>query len=243
MKNIVIILLAGLFLRGGAVLAANNPVAADNAALQKNKPENIKLENIKKNKKASRKEIERNKKNAAILHKIEQHLNSIHSMRSEFIQQAPDGTTMQGMLYLERPGKLRFDYGKKAPFLLVSNGTMLTFIDYQVKQVSRWPIRKTPLGILVDKTIKFGSSVKIPDIVRFAGLVKVPVFDPKRRQYGHIVLIFEQSTLELRAWQSVDAQGYVTRVALVNPVYNVKINPKRFTYKDPRPPRHGPRRH
>ena len=37
-------------------------------------------------------------------------------------------------------------------------------------------------------------------------------------------------------------QGYTTRVALVNPEYNVAIDKKRFTFKDPRPKRHGPRR-
>ncbi len=182
------------------------------------------------------------KQNAELLDRIEKHLNSIHSMKSAFIQRAPDGTTMEGTLYMERPGKLRFDFGKDAPFLLVSNGHLLTFVDYDVKQVSRWPIKKTPLGILVDKEIKFDKSVEIPDIIRFAGLIKLPVIDPKRREYGYIVLIFEESTLDLRAWESVDAQGYVTRVALVNPEYNIAIDKKRFTYRDPRPKRHGPRR-
>ena len=179
---------------------------------------------------------------AETLRKVEKSLNAIHSMKAEFVQRAPDGSVAEGMLYLERPGKLRFDYGEDAPFLVVSNGTMLTFVDYDVKQVSRWPISKTPLGILVDEEIKFDSSVEIPDIIRFAGLLKIPVIDPKRREYGHIILIFEESTMELRAWESVDAQGYTTRVALVNPEYNVKINKKRFTFKDPRPSRRGPRK-
>lgn len=179
---------------------------------------------------------------AETLRKVEKSLNAIHSMKAEFVQRAPDGSVAEGMLYLERPGKLRFDYGKDAPFLVVSNGTMLTFVDYDVKQVSRWPISKTPLGLLVDEEIKFDSSVEIPDIIRFAGLLKISVIDPKRREYGHIILIFEESTMELRAWESVDAQGYTTRVALVNPEYNVKIDKKRFTFKDPRPSRRGPRK-
>ena len=179
---------------------------------------------------------------ADTLARIERSLNSIRSLKANFVQRAPDGTVAEGMLYLERPGKIRFDFGEDAPFLVVSNGKLLTFVDYEVKQVSRWPIKKTPLGILVDDEIKFDSKIEIPDIIRFAGLVKVPVIDPKRQEYGYIILIFEESTMELRAWESVDAQGYTTRVALVNPEYNVAIDKKRFTYKDPRPRRRGPRR-
>lgn len=185
---------------------------------------------------------EKKAKDAETLHKIERSLNAIRTLKATFIQRAPDGSVTEGMLYLERPGKLRFDYGEDAPFLLVSNGSLLTFVDYEVKQVSRWPIKKTPLGILVDEEIKFDSKIEVPDIIRFAGLIKVPVIDPKRREYGYIILIFEESTMELRAWESVDAQGYTTRVALVNPEYNVAIDKKRFTFKDPRPRKHGPRR-
>jgi len=178
-----------------------------------------------------------------ILRRAEKSLNAIHSLKTEFIQRAPDGSALSGVLYLERPGKLRFDYGKDAPFLVVSDGTLLTFVDYQVKQVSRWPIKKTPLAVLVNKEIKFGSTIEIPDIVRSAGLVKIPIIDPERQQdYGYIILIFEESTMELRAWESVDVQGYTTRVSLVNPEYNVAIDNKYFSFKDPRPSQRGPRK-
>lgn len=182
-------------------------------------------------------------KDAETLRRIEVSLNRVKSLKTAFVQRAPDGSVAEGMLYLERPGKLRFDFGEEAPFLVVSDGTLLTFVDYDVKQVSRWPIKKTPLGILVDDHIKFDDTIEVPDIVRFAGLVKVPVIDPKRQEYGYIILIFEESTMELRSWEVVDAQGYTTRVALINPEYNVDIDKKAFTFKDPRPPKRGPRRH
>ncbi len=219
MKNIILGFFAASFIW---LYIASTSGAADNVALDE-----------KAQKLAQKQEL---------LGRVEKSLNAIHSLKSDFIQRAPDGTVAEGVLYLERPGKLRFDFGAEAPFLVVSNGTMLTFVDYDVKQVSRWPIKKTPLGILVDDDIKFDSSIKVPDIVRFAGLLKISVIDPKREEYGHIILIFEESTLELKAWESVDAQGYTTRVALVNPEYNVEIDNKNFTFKDPRPSSRGPRK-
>ena len=190
---------------------------------------------------AKSEELSQEAKDAATLNRIEESLNAIQSLKTDFIQRAPDGSVAEGVLYLERPGKIRFDFGDAAPFLVVSDGSLLTFVDYDVKQVSRWPIRKTPLGILVDDEITFDSSVEVPDIIRFAGLVKVPVIDPKRQEYGYIILIFEESTMELRAWEVVDAQGYTTRVALLNPEYNIDIDKKKFKFKDPRPSRRGPR--
>lgn len=201
-------------------------------------PETIETAAVAEQKRQALKE----EKDALTLSRIEESLNAIHALKADFVQRAPDGSVSEGTLYLERPGKLRFDYGEDAPFLVVSNGTMLTFVDYEVKQVSRWPIKKTPLGILVDEHITFDESIEIPDIVYFAGLVKLPIVDPKRRDYGYIILIFEESTMELRAWESVDNQGYTTRVALINPEYNMDIDKKKFTFKDPRPNRRGPRR-
>ncbi|WP_417320481.1 LolA family protein [Emcibacter sp.] len=181
-----------------------------------------------------------------VITRIEQGLNKVKSLTAQFIQRAPDGAVSEGTIYLERPGKLRFDYEDDLPFLIVSDGSMLSFIDYEVDQVTRWPIGKTPLGILVDDVVSLTEKVEVPEIIRFAGLLKVPVIDMDREEQGYITLIFEESTMELRAWEVMDAQGYLTRVALVNPQYNVDIDKDRFTFKDPRPiskrPFHGPRK-
>lgn len=228
-------LILSLFLGSQGLALANNPTSTD-PSLKSDAKITIDLPEPENS------SLPKTPSKAETLDKIAKSLNAIRTLKADFIQRAPDGSVMEGVLYLERPGKLRFDYGKDAPFLLVSNGRLLTFVDYEVKQVSRWPISKTPLGILVDDEIKFDSKIEVPDIIRFAGLLKVPVIDPKRQEYGYIILIFEESTMELRAWESVDAQGYTTRVALVNPEYNVPIDKKQFTFKDPRPSKRGPRR-
>ncbi len=239
MKYSMISFFVALLLFPQLAVAEYSPVSTDTQMPEKNIVDRSVLEG-----QYGPKGIEAQKKkdrDAQTLRKIEKSLNAVRSLKADFVQRAPDGSVAEGILYLERPGKLRFDFGDDAPFLVVSNGSLLTFVDYDVKQVSRWPIKKTPLGILVDEEIKFDGSIEVPDIIRFAGLIKVPVIDPKRQEYGYIILIFEESTMELRAWEVVDAQGYTTRVALLNPEYNVEIDGKNFKFKDPRPKRHGPR--
>jgi len=177
-----------------------------------------------------------------LLQNIEKALNDIQTMTADFIQRGPDGAVSQGILYLQRPGKLRFEYGDDIPFLVVSNGTMLSFIDYEVNQVTRWPIGKTPLGVLVSKEISLEGKVDVDDIARFAGLIKIPVIDPDKKDQGYIILTFEESRMELMSWDVIDAQGYQTRVALLNQKYNLDIDKNRFNFKDPRPSKRGPRR-
>ena len=72
-------------------------------------------------------------------------LRGISTMKANFTQTDRSGQTMAGQLTLKRPGKIRFDYGKSAPMLVVSNGRSLYLVDYDVKQVERWPISSSPL--------------------------------------------------------------------------------------------------
>lgn len=178
-----------------------------------------------------------------VISKIEDSLNRIRTLKATFIQRGPQGNVDEGTLFIERPGRIRFEYTDDTPILVVSNGDMLTFIDYEINQVSRWPIDKTPLGILVNDHIDLNNSdIEIPEMIRFAGLIKASVIQPDQKDYGYITLIFEESTMELKSWEVVDVQGYTTRIALLNPEYNVPIDAKMFTYEDPRPRRRGPRR-
>lgn len=179
-----------------------------------------------------------------VLSKVEENLNQVRSLKATFIQRGPEGNVDEGTLFLERPGKIRFEYANDNPILVVSNGDMLSFVDYEIKQVSRWPIDKTPLNVLVDEHIDLkDQDIEIPEMIRFAGLIKMSIIQPDQKDQGYITLIFEESTMELKSWEVIDVQGYTTRIALLNPEYNVAVDDDQFTFDDPRPQRNrGPRR-
>lgn len=169
-----------------------------------------------------------------ILARIERYLNDVQSMEAGFIQEAPDGVVTEGKLSLERPGKLRFEYKGDIPLLVVADGSTLTFVDYDVKQVTRWPIGETPLGILVARNIDLRKDLETTVTRGADKLIRVRIVDPKRADQGFMTLIFEDRPLALRAWEVTDPQGYETRVTIVNPVYNTDIADALFTFKDPR---------
>ena len=99
---------------------------------------------------------------------VSAHLKAVTTMTATFSQTDRAGKTLNGALTLKRPGKIRFQYEKGVPLLVVGDGSALTFIDYSVKQVQRWPIGKSPLGVLLDAN---------KDLSRFAKIVASD--DPK----------------------------------------------------------------
>jgi outer membrane lipoprotein-sorting protein len=165
-------------------------------------------------------------------------LREISTMRADFTQTDRQGTTVRGVMTLKRPGKIRFDYGKNADFLVISNGKSLYMVDYEVNQVERWPIGNSPLGALFDpgKDVKkFGKLVPTgnPDVL------SVEVRDPKKPEFGMINLIFVRNSaapggFQLTHWVALDAQNNRTRVQLSNQRYGVAVADSTFTFKDPR---------
>jgi outer membrane lipoprotein-sorting protein len=164
-------------------------------------------------------------------------------MTAAFVQTDAKGRNVSGTLLLKRPGKVRFQYQKGVPLLVVGDGRALTMIDYQVRQVSRWPIGNTPLALLLDPSRDIvGVARIIPS--GSAGLVLLAGSDPKHREYGSIVVGFQRTAsapagLMLAGWTVTDNQNNRTTVRLSDQKLNVPIGDNQFRWTDPR--RQGPR--
>ena len=166
-------------------------------------------------------------------------LRAISTMRADFIQADGKGQRVRGVLTLKRPGRIRFQYQKGVPILIVSDGAALTFIDYQVKQVQRWPIKNSPLGALLDPNrdvMQYGRLMPVSS----GNIVSIEVRDRKHPEYGVINLVFIRKAgvpggLELSSWASVDAQNARTVITLSNQQYGMAVPDSTFRYNDPRP--------
>jgi outer membrane lipoprotein-sorting protein len=166
-------------------------------------------------------------------------LRAIATMRADFIQTSRAGQRVKGVLTLKRPGRIRFQYERGVPFLIVSDGKALTFVDYEVRQVQRWPIRNSPLGALLDPSrdvMKYGRLLASDH----PQLVRVEVRDTRHPEYGVITLVFIRKSaapggLELSSWATLDSQNNRTAVALTNQQYGVEVGDNAFRFKDPRP--------
>jgi outer membrane lipoprotein-sorting protein len=176
--------------------------------------------------------------NGATLAAVSAHLRAVDTMTASFSQTDARGAVLSGLLSMKRPGRIRFEYQKGVPILLVGDGKALVFIDYQVKQVQRWPITNTPLGVLLDPN---------RDLARFAKIIPnadpkivlVETRDPKHPEYGVITLAFYRSDsapggLMLQGWVALDGQNKRTIIRLGGQKFNVPISDQAFTWRDPR---------
>ncbi|MDQ2878526.1 MAG: outer membrane lipoprotein carrier protein LolA [Pseudomonadota bacterium] len=170
---------------------------------------------------------------------VQQHLQSVETMTADFSQTDRNGKVLTGVMTLKKPGKIRFQYEKGVPILIVGDGHALTFIDYSVKQVQRWPIGNSPLGVLLDPS---------KDMTRFAHVVpgndpriiSVDAADPRHPEYGRITLIFTRNPaapggVMLQGWVQLDAQANRTTVRLSNQKFNLPVSDGTFRWNDPRP--------
>jgi outer membrane lipoprotein-sorting protein len=172
---------------------------------------------------------------ASDLAQVEAHLRATQSMTASFVQTDQRGRSSAGTLQMKRPGKIRFQYGS-GDLLLVSNGSTLTFVDYQVGQKSSWPLSRTPLSVLLAANPNVKSRAKIvgsgnPDVV------VVRAADP--RQFGTLTLAFMRDRaapggLKLYGWTAIDAQNKRTTVKLSNIRYNVGVAETAFRFQEPK---------
>ncbi len=167
------------------------------------------------------------------------HLKSVTTMTAAFAQTDRAGKTLNGMLTLKRPGKIRFQYEKGVPLLIVGDGRALVFVDYSVRQVQRWPIGNSPLGVLLDSS---------KDLSRFAKIVPTDnprvllaeARDPRHPEYGVTTLAFLRDSsapggLMLQGWVTLDSQGNRTSIRLSGQQFNGAISDEAFKWRDPRP--------
>lgn len=165
-------------------------------------------------------------------------LRGITTMKADFTQTSANGSVVSGTMLLKRPGRIRFQYEKSAKMLIVGDGKALTMIDYDVNQVSRWPISNSPLGALLDPkrdVAKYGTirPTGNPDVI------SAEVRDPTHPEYGVITLIFMRKASapagwELTYWVALDSQNQQTRVHLTNQRYGMPISNNDFRWNDPR---------
>lgn len=176
---------------------------------------------------------------ASDLSAVQAHLRAVDSMTASFVQTDRNNQSLTGTLTLKRPGKIRFQYQRGVPMLIVSDGKALTMIDYEVKQVQRWPISNSPLGALLNPDMdlsKYGRVIQTGD----PRVLSVEVRDPKRPEYGIITMIFIREAgapagLKLSGWVATDAQNKRTAIKLRDQRFNVPVAANAFAWTDPRP--------
>ncbi len=170
----------------------------------------------------------------ADLGRIEIYLDSLRALKARFLQVAPNGAMAQGVAWLERPGRMRFQYDPPSPLLLVAGHGLVVFHDKALNQTSNIPVSKTPLGILLADHVRLQGDVTVTAMQRLPGQLQVSLVRTASPGDGTLTLIFADNPLTLRQWTVLDAQRQETRITLFNVETGGQFDPKLFEFIDPR---------
>lgn len=174
-----------------------------------------------------------NDRQLADLRRVSGYLNSGRSLTGRFIQVAPDGTPSKGTFYLQRPGRLRFEFDKPNPVLVIADGAALVVQNTALRTTQRYPLFGNPLSMLLSDDVNLGEDERISRVSREAGVLSVTARQDSGPAQGQITLIFSDSggTLELRQWEVIDAQQLRTIVMVSELQTGVEIPPGLFVVR------------
>lgn len=150
----------------------------------------------------------------ATLDRVSAYLNSIRTLKGSFIQIDPNGDVEQGDFYIEKPGRMRFEYHPPAPTLIVSDGNTVAVKNSKLNTVDRYPLTDTPLDLILGENLDLKHNSAVMGIGEQEGSLVVRARSNNNRAQGDISIVFAQPQLELRQWTIVDAQGLSTTIAL-----------------------------
>lgn len=168
------------------------------------------------------------------LARIDAALNNTLSFQGRFAQYGADGSFSQGQIFLQRPGKLRFEYDAPETLVIVSDGVTLTEHDKALQTMDRVPLSATPLNFFLKENVQLSRDTEIVGLTKTPKNVAVTARDGSGEMDGDITMVFDASNLNLQEWIIRSSFGGGTRVVLSDLRYNERINPRLFVLRDER---------
>lgn len=165
--------------------------------------------------------------------RIEQYLDGVRTLKSDFVQAGGDGSLVRGTLWLSRPNKMRLEYEPPIRNFVVADGWFVFYWDDELKQQSSAPIGSTMADIILRDKLRLSGDITVTDFVREANVIEVSVVQTSEPGAGTLTLVFEDAPLRLRKWRIVDPQGLTTEVALLNPQVGVQLDRDLFLFREP----------
>jgi outer membrane lipoprotein-sorting protein len=161
--------------------------------------------------------------------KISAYLSSLQNLVGNFVQVGPDGTKTKGDFFIQKPGKVRFEYDPPNPIDIVADGTTLVVRDRKLATQDIYPLSQTPLRYLLSDRIDLMKDTNVVNVTADDVFVSVTI-EEKQALVGtsRLMLMVGAKDGQLKQWTVTDPQGYDTTVAVYNLDSTKKIDPGMF---------------
>jgi outer membrane lipoprotein-sorting protein len=165
--------------------------------------------------------------------RINAYFNNITNLQGSFDQVDSTNKHATGRFYVQRPGKIRFDYAPPSSLRIVADGAFLAIEDSDLKTVEKYPIKSTPFRLLLADAVDLGRDARIVGVESQERTLAISLEDKSGDASGSIKLVFDNGPeLQLKEWQITDAQGLTTQVTVNDVVSGRKVAADFFTSTD-----------
>lgn len=143
------------------------------------------------------------------------YLNSWKTVEASFVQVNADGSKAKGKIFIQRPGRARFEYAAPDKNLVIAAGGQVVIFDARSNQPpEQYPLARTPLNLILARNVDLGSAKMVIGHGEVGDVTVVKAQDPKHPDYGTIDLVFSANPIALKQWIITDDIGNQTSVTL-----------------------------
>ncbi|HEY2138330.1 MAG TPA: outer membrane lipoprotein carrier protein LolA [Xanthobacteraceae bacterium] len=176
----------------------------------------------------------------ALVDHVSAYLSSVQTLVGDFVQVGPDGQRTEGQFFIQKPGKVRFEYNPPSPVDVVADGQSVVVRDRRLDTQQLFSLSQTPLRFLLSDHIDLLHDTKLVSVSADDTFVTV-VIEETQTLVGtsRLMLMVGAKDFQLRQWTVTDPQGFDTTVAVYNLDTTKKPDPSMFkiTYADRPDPR------
>jgi outer membrane lipoprotein-sorting protein len=160
---------------------------------------------------------------------IDRYLQGLRSATGSFRQTNPNGSTQTGRFYLQKPGRIRFEYDTPKGAMVIADGEWVGVFDPKSnRNPTRYPLAKTPLSLLLRDRLSLAEPGMVLGATRAGGSTDITVVDPRMPQEGRMVMRFGDSPVALQGWTITTKTGQRTSVALTGLRAGTAVDPSLF---------------
>ena len=166
--------------------------------------------------------------NADVLN-IERYLNSIHTLKAEIIQISSTGEVETGIIFIKKPGQMRFEYDPPSNHLVIASGLLLVIIDKKSNgEPQRYLTSQTPIGYLLNERVNLGNNPALKAVSVKSDGIRIKLSDDKKPRSGQLELVFAKQPINLKEWIITSYSGEETRVLLEKILVNEPLSKEKF---------------
>jgi outer membrane lipoprotein-sorting protein len=161
--------------------------------------------------------------------KVSAYLSNMQQLIGDFVQVGPDGSRVKGEFFIQKPGKVRFEYEPPSRIEIVADGQSVIVRDRKLATQDLYPLSQTPLRFLLSERIDLMRETNIIGVRADDTFVTITIEETQPLVgTSRLVMMVGAKDYQLKQWTITDPQGYDTTVAVSNLDNSKRPDPSMF---------------